>query len=598
MRAATQLASDRELALRLDAEERAAHAGDAASVALAQRLAAADASAAAGPSETHRAKRARTAAAPMPPPLPPSRRDGLGFHLFRAQGAPERHNVDTVSFADMAPPPDGPSGALRYVVWSNVSADVGTICSHCPALLDAQRVFFLCSSAAAADVARCTSGDASRFVAHAPPMRIGSDENHYGSHHAKFVLAAYERCLVVSVHSCNAVDENGATTLTEVLWTQAFLLKNAASPPTSPFEESLIDYLTQAQWPGGAVGGAHVGPHSLRCFDFSPAKAALVATVPGVHRGADAKRRYGHLRVRALLDAERFDGRFVGSAVALQVGAVAKVTLPWLTELLASFGAGHVDDAAATPLGAPTLSDDDDGDACRAFFVWPTAKEVRASAGGWATGGGLPAPRAALEGDAGAAALAACRARWRGGSDAEGRGRYPAHAKTFCRFDAADGAIAYLLLGSHNLSRAAWGERVLQGNALRCKSYELSVLLLPRLAAASSAAPPPRFVSTAFRGGTRAGLSADGATLALRVPYALPPVRYDAHAQGGADAPWSMDTAPRGVADSCGFEILDTPEGTIIREVERSPSRPSGGGSGGGRRSDAAAVDPVVIELD
>jgi hypothetical protein len=182
------------------------------------------------------------------------------------------------------------------------------------------------------------------------------------------------------------------------------------------------------------------------------------------------------------------------------------------------------------------------------------------------------------------------RARWRGGADAEGRGGFPAHAKTFCRFHATDGSIAYLMLGSHNFSDYAWGNMVLKKTAreaLRCGHYELSVMLLPSLMAAAGgdeAAGSPRFVTTAHRGGTAAGL--DGATLALRLPYALPPVRY-----APGDAPWSIEKAPLGVPDSCGLMLVKTKEGLrVVQQEDRG-----GGGAGGAARSKA----PVeVIELD
>ena len=44
-----------------------------------------------------------------------------------------------------------------------------------------------------------------------------------------------------------------------------------------------------------------------------------------------------------------------------------------------------------------------------------------------------------------------------------------------------------MVVGSHNLSKAAWGWLVGNGSRLRILSYELSVLLLPSLEEVSSA---------------------------------------------------------------------------------------------------------------
>jgi tyrosyl-DNA phosphodiesterase-1 len=574
-----QEAADRKFALQLQAEEDGQLAQR-----LAQRLAADDAR----PSKRARAGAGAGAGAARSV-LPPSGRTGVGFHLFRAKGAPPEHNVDTVTFADLVPPADDASGAPRFAVWSNVVTDVNTLVVLCPSLLAMPKCFFLCCAAAAAQVQFDTGGSKQQFEAFAPLMDIGKDENTHGVHHAKFVLAAYARCLAVSVHSCNGVEVDG-TPLTEALWTQSFPLKApAAGGASSPFEDELVSYLLATGWRGGAVGDKQVTAQTLREFDFSAAKAALVATVPGMHSGENMQR-YGHMRVRKLLEAERFPARFVGSPLAVQVSAVASVNPAWLDEIFESFGAGCADDTAATKLGVPVVDVSvQPSPPPRLYFIWPTMEEVRTAMHGWGTGGALPASARVLdERNAGARAMQVRRARWRGGADAEGRGGFPAHAKTFCRFHATDGSIAYLMLGSHCFSDYAWGNVVLKKTAreaLRCGHYELSVMLLPSLMAAAGgdeAAGSPRFVTTAHRGGTAAGL--DGATLALRLPYALPPVPY-----APGDAPWSIQKAPRDEPDSYGRTLEDMHMGMVPQEDR------GGGGAGGAARSKA----PVeVIELD
>ena len=91
---------------------------------------------------------------------------------------------------------------------------------------------------------------------------------------------------------------------------------------------------------------------------------------------------------------------------------------------------------------------------------------MRASTLGWAGGGSIPGS---------AANVAKLRAhpdivrlcRWGGGGGgggrgdscgggAEGRGRVMPHVKSYLRH-AADGAVAWAVIGSHNLSPAAWG---------------------------------------------------------------------------------------------------------------------------------------------
>ena len=53
--------------------------------------------------------------------------------------------------------------------------------------------------------------------------------------------------------------------------------------------------------------------------------------------------------------------------------------------------------------------------------------------------------------------------------------------KTYLRYHAATGRIAWLVLASHNLSGSAWGALELDGTQLHIRSFELGVLMLPSL---------------------------------------------------------------------------------------------------------------------
>jgi tyrosyl-DNA phosphodiesterase-1 len=406
--------------------------------------------------------------------------------------------------------------------------------SECPRLLDAPRLFLLCDGGNA-EVLREEYAHVANVRLFFPPLPF-----EWGCHHAKFTVAVFARACVVSIHTANCGTSRRGSDVTQGLWTQAFPRKQDDAPGLSDFEDQLVAYLTCTHWLGGTLPcGEAVTAASLRAFDFSGARAALVASVPGRHING-ALRAYGHMRVRALLEAERFDASLIGSDIVLQFAAVAKVTPQWLQEVFDSFGAGAADDAAATLLGAPPLTEAPGQP--RAHIVWPTMREIQCSAGGWGTGGVLPATAAYL-----AVEALRCRlARWSGAPGApgaEGRARYPPHMKSFWRVEPATGALAYALLASHNGSRAAWGALEKDGSQLFIKSYELGVLLLPRLAGVR------RLVTTAA---ARAGRSADGATLALRAPFPLPPVRYAA-----GETPWCMDATPLGEPDAHGVFVCN-----------------------------------------
>ena len=52
------------------------------------------------------------------------------------------------------------------------------------------------------------------------------------------------------------------------------------------------------------------------------------------------------------------------------------------------------------------------------------------------------------------------------------------HSKTFLRID-DENRVKWVLHGSHNLSKAAWGVEEKAGTQVHIRSFELSVLFLP-----------------------------------------------------------------------------------------------------------------------
>ena len=56
------------------------------------------------------------------------------------------------------------------------------------------------------------------------------------------------------------------------------------------------------------------------------------------------------------------------------------------------------------------------------------------------------------------------------------------HIKSYVRHQGHQ--AGWVMIGSHNLSKAAWGSLIKGGSKLMIRSYELSVLLMPHLEAA------------------------------------------------------------------------------------------------------------------
>lgn len=330
----------------------------------------------------------------------------------------------------------------------------------------------------------------------------------FATHHSKFIIVAYATHVRVCIHTANYLYVDWANK-TEGVWMQDFPLKAAGARNSSAFEEDIVDYLKATGWPGGKLrDDSHCNADSLRAYDFSAARVALVASVPGSHVG----NKYGTRRVRWLLEQEAFDSSAVHAPLVWQFTSNGKVRAPLIDEFSRAFCAGRT--AAGVALGHGDVQ-----------IVWPTEQEVRHSYEGWTGGTSIPGERQSIR----AAEIRNLHHRWAGeGGDScpEGRGLALPHIKTFLRYRGS--TIFWMLLGSHNLSRPAWGYATDQGRKLTVGSYELGVMFLPSLL-------PP---GTQMRCTAAAAPGLVGNTLGLRVPYALPPLPY-----GPADEPWDWETA-------------------------------------------------------
>ncbi|XP_023914252.1 tyrosyl-DNA phosphodiesterase 1-like isoform X1 [Quercus suber] len=126
------------------------------------------------------------------------------------------------------------------------------------------------------------------------------------------------------------------------------------------------------------------------------------------------------------------------------------------------------------------------------------------------------------------------------------------HIKTFTRYNAQK--LAWLLLTSSNLSKAAWGALQKNNSQLMIRSYELGVLFLPSSferygsgfsctsngdikedkcrSLENSEVRRTKLVTLTWQGSRNSDSSSD--VIPLPVPYELPPQPYTSE-----DVPWS-----------------------------------------------------------
>jgi tyrosyl-DNA phosphodiesterase-1 len=107
--------------------------------------------------------------------------------------------------------------------------------------------------------------------------------------------------------------------------------------------------------------------------------------------------------------------------------------------------------------------------------VYPSLSDVQGSHDGMLGGGCLPYSRMTHTKQLW---LQEFLHRWR----AEKRHRTQAtpHIKTYCRISPDMKTLAWFLLTSANLSKAAWGRSTHQGSGQNIMSYEAGVLFLPK----------------------------------------------------------------------------------------------------------------------
>lgn len=365
------------------------------------------------------------------------------------------------------------------------------------------------------------------WILHRPPLPIS-----FGTHHSKAMLLVYPQGIRIVVHTANLihVDWNYKS---QGLWMQDFPWKDTVDMnKKTPFENDLVDYLSALKWPEfrvnlPGVGDVNINAAFFRKFDYSNSMVRLIGSVPGYHVGSNI-RKWGHMKLRNVLDEIMFDKQFCKSPLIYQFSSLGSLDEKWMSEFACSLSAGKSDDGSQLGIGKPLI-------------VWPTVEDVRCSIEGYAAGSCIPSPQKNVERDF----LKKYWSRWK--ADHVGRCRAMPHIKTFTRYSGQN--IAWFLLTSANLSKAAWGALQKNNTQLMIRSYELGVLFLPQ-----TLQSVPQFSCTeksrSIRDGVALGKTIktklatlcwkgdeeDPSIVRLPVPYQLPPQPY-----GTQDVPWSWD---------------------------------------------------------
>ncbi|KAL1512282.1 hypothetical protein AB1Y20_005544 [Prymnesium parvum] len=504
------------------------------------------------------------------------------LHFAWAGVVPSEANEGTVGLGELLSA-DELRGAAE-VHLHNFMVDLDWVVEEAPALLSfggALRVFHGDGRPPHSAAVRGRRGSTECF---APP------HEQWGTYHSKAILIIRPACLTVHVATANFIFSDWHNK-TNAVWSAAF--PRLDSPPARPapesFGEDLLEYYEAMRRLGAAPPAAWLRssdgaqasispPRSERrrrvgvppalmaapplaapqdCrrqwaaldlewvarYDYSAARARLVTSVPGHSPGVAAGRhagaqlgRFGHMKVRRLLEREGLSDAFADSSLVLQFSSLSSVGAggAWLLELVKSLsgGSSHV-----PPIRA----------------IFPSRQQVRRSLEGWSAGASLPCNSQnafklmeSLEKLSGTSANGRL-CLWDGGppsasAGATGRAAALPHIKTYARYT-EDGMLAWALLTSSNLSQAAWGKLEKSATQLYVKSYEMGVLVLPSM-------QPAGMRSLA----STSAASTSEATL-VPLPFSIPPVPYCKE-----DVVWSNDVVhPTDAPDRYGWRSHDLP---------------------------------------
>ncbi|KAK9714913.1 hypothetical protein RND81_06G130300 [Saponaria officinalis] len=451
----------------------------------------------------------------------------LTFRLMKVRTLPGWANTSCVSIDDVV------KGDILVAILSNYMVDIDWLLSACPMLRKVPQVLVV-HGEGDGTIEYMKRNKPSNWILHKPPLPIS-----YGTHHSKAMLLVYPRGVRVIVHTANLihVDWNNKS---QGLWMQDFPWKDQhETSKGSQFESDLVDYLKALKLPEfsanlPAVGRTKVDASLFKKFDYEDAVVRLIASVPGYHSGPNLKK-WGHMKLRSVLEQTTFDEEFKRSPLIYQFSSLGSLDEKWMMELRSSMSSGSTVDKSPLGSGDPLI-------------IWPAVEDVRWSLEGYAAGNAIPSPIKNVEKEF----LKKYWAKWK--ATHTGRCRAMPHIKTFARYNGQN--IAWFLLTSANLSKAAWGALQKNSSQLMIRSYELGVLFLPTVvgnsrgfsctddtssqksdkqgSTNSSSVRKTKLVSLTWQG--RETDHSNCELVRLPVPYELPPQSYSSQ-----DVPWSWD---------------------------------------------------------
>uniref|UniRef100_A0A672Q5I1 Tyrosyl-DNA phosphodiesterase 1 n=1 Tax=Sinocyclocheilus grahami TaxID=75366 RepID=A0A672Q5I1_SINGR len=327
----------------------------------------------------------------------------------------------------------------------------------------------------------------------------------FGTHHTKMMLLWYEEGFRVIILTSNLIRADWYQK-TQGMWMSPLYPRlpegspeTAGESPTN-FKSDLLEYLEAYRAPELAECIDRIKQH-----DLSETRVYLIGSTPGRYQGP-AMEKWGHLRLRKLLSEHtkpvQNEERWHVLGQFSSIGSMGLDKTKWL--------------AAEFQRTLTTL-----GKAGKSLvhlnkLVYPSVENVRTSLEGYPAGGSLPYSIQTAQKQLW---LHSYFHGWH--ADVTGRSNAMPHIKTYMRVSPDFTQLAWFLVTSANLSKAAWGALEKNSTQIMVRSYELGVLYLPS-AFNMSTFPVEKNV-----------FPASSSSKGFPVPFDLPPQHYSSKEQ-----PW------------------------------------------------------------
>uniref|UniRef100_A0A8B9LLC2 Tyrosyl-DNA phosphodiesterase 1 n=1 Tax=Astyanax mexicanus TaxID=7994 RepID=A0A8B9LLC2_ASTMX len=271
----------------------------------------------------------------------------------------------------------------------------------------------------------------------------------FGTHHTKMMLLWYEEGFRVVILTSNMIQADWYQK-TQGLWMSPLYSRlpegspeTAGESPTH-FKRDLLEYLRAYRAPELAEWIERIKEHNL-----SETRIYLIGSTPGRFVGCDMEK-WGHLKLRKLLSENTCPVQNAGQWPVIgqfsSIGSMGIDKTKWLAaefqRTLMTLGkAGSSSSSPDTPM----------------LLVYPSVDNVRTSLEGYPVAGRprrqagvMPCPTSSMP-----------------------------HIKTYMRVSPDFSQLAWFLVTSANLSKAAWGALEKNNTQIMVRSYELGVLYLP-----------------------------------------------------------------------------------------------------------------------